>query len=122
MDKVSSLVREADTVGEASLAEDQFTRMLILGSKAVCAILSNQSNSFFPCATTEPREAVAINAENGIVSLFFFLQGVLRILDQTYLEVKMTKFGKKKTKCSSRCSYRISAQDSPLRKFFQPAF
>lgn len=70
-DKVSSLVREAGTVGEASLAENQFTRMLILGSKAVYAILLNQLNSFFPCATTELREAVAINPENGIVSLFF---------------------------------------------------
>lgn len=72
LDKVSSLVREAGTVGEASLAEARFTRILILGSKAVCAILSNQSNSFFPCATTEPRKTVAINTENGIGLLFFF--------------------------------------------------
>lgn len=47
---------------------------------------------------------------------------MLRILDHTYLENKVTKFGKKKRKCSSRCTYRVSAQDSPLRKFFQPAF
>lgn len=101
-DKVSSLVREAGTVGEAPLAENQFTRMLILSSKEVYAILLNQLNSFFPCATTEFREAVAINPENGIVSLLF-LQRVLRILDQTYLEEKVTKSVKKK-KCSSRCS------------------
>lgn len=92
LDEVSSLVRKAGTVGEASLtslAED------------VCAILFNQSNSFFPFPTTEPREAVAINAENEIVSLFF-LQLALRIVDQTYHEEKVTKFGKKK-RCSSRC-------------------